>query len=83
MTTNVELPAEKRLQGFDVVTFFVGNAPEYWPLSCNGLAEKIPTNHHCLLESFGLAELSLNSGKFAAAEPGPYRIFAVYSVDWT
>jgi hypothetical protein len=80
--TNVTPPQRKRLEGFDVVTFFAGNAPECSPLSCNGLAEKIPTNQHCLLESFEFAESCLNSGKFEGTEPGPYRIFAVYSVDW-
>jgi hypothetical protein len=82
MRTNVMLPPRKTLEGFDVVTFYAGNAPECSPLSCNGLAAGIPTNCHCLLESFETAESSLNSGKFAGGEPGPYRIFAVYSVDW-
>jgi len=80
--TSVKPPARKMLEGFDVVTFFAGNAPECSPLSCNGLANEIPTNCHCLLESFEAAESSLNSGRFSEGEPGPYRIFAVYSVDW-
>ncbi len=80
--TNIKIPSRKILEGFDVVTFYAGNTPECSPLSCNGLADEIPTNSHCLLESFELAESCLNSGKFAEAEPGPYRIFAVYSVDW-
>lgn len=79
---NVRAPSEKRLEGFDVVTFFAGNTPECSPLSCNGLADEIATNRHCLIESFEFAESCLNSGKFAGGEPGPYRIFAVYSVDW-
>jgi hypothetical protein len=80
--TNVKLPLRKILEGFDVVTFFAGNSPECSPLSCNGLADEIPTNCHCLLESFESAESSVNLGRFAGGEPGPYRIFAVYSVDW-
>jgi hypothetical protein len=82
IATNVAVPSQKTQEGFDVVTFSVGNSPECSPLSCNGLAEDIPTNAHCLLESLELAESCLNSGRFAKGEPGPYRIFAVYSVDW-
>jgi hypothetical protein len=80
--TNIVLPSEKRLEGFDVVTFSVGTSPECSPLSCNGLAEELPTNSHCLFDTFNEAETSLSSGKFEGGEPGPYRIFAVYSVDW-
>jgi len=82
IATNIEVPSRKRLEGFDVVTFSVGRTPECSPLSCNGLAEDIPTNCHCLLESFESAEFLLNSGRFVGCATGPYRIFAVYSVDW-
>jgi hypothetical protein len=82
LETHISPPPQRRLEGFDVVTFFARNAPECSPLSCNSLAETIPTNSHCLLASFEEAESSLNSGAFGNAEPGPYRIFAVYSVDW-
>jgi hypothetical protein len=81
-TTKVVQPRHKRLEGFDVVTFSVGNSPECSPLSCNGLAEALRTNSHCLFESFDEAWANVNSGEFAGGEPGPYRIFAVYSVDW-
>jgi hypothetical protein len=80
--TDVKPPLKKRLEGFDVVTFSAGNSPECSPLSCNGLAEEIPTNSHCLLESLEFAESCLSCGRFSEGEPGPYRIFAVYSVDW-
>jgi hypothetical protein len=80
--TEVLPPLQKVLEGFDVVTFYAGNSPECSPLSCNFLANEIATNSHCLISSFEEAEGSLNSGKFATAEPGPYRIFAVYSVNW-
>lgn len=79
---NIKPPSQKRLEGFDVVTFYCGSSPECSPLSCNGLADKIATNRHCLIESFEFAESCLSSGKFAGGEPGPYRIFTVYSVDW-
>jgi hypothetical protein len=79
---NVTPPARKNLEGFDVVTFFARSSPECSPLSCNSIAEEVPTNAHCLLASFEDAERSLNSGVFNNSEPGPYRIFSVYSVDW-
>jgi hypothetical protein len=81
--TNILQPSHKRLEGFDVVTFEVGTSPGCSPLSCNGLAEVLHTNSHCLLESFEEAERSLSTGGFVKCEPGPYRIFAVYSVDWS
>ncbi len=80
--TNVVLPASKRLEGFDVVTFYARTSPECSPLSCNSVAKELPTNTHCLLASFKEAEMHINSGAFAKCEPGPYRIFSVYSVDW-
>jgi hypothetical protein len=80
--TNVIAPQGKVLEGFDVVTFHAKNAPEHSPLSCNGIAEEIRTNQHCLLESFAEAYDRLSGGAFNNAEPGPYRIFAVYSVAW-
>lgn len=80
--TSVSLPPSKLFQGFDVVTFYAGNAPECSPLSCNGLAEEIRTNSHCLLETFEDAKVALESGAFIESEPGPYRIFAVYSIAW-
>jgi hypothetical protein len=80
--TNVTPPQGKVLEGFDVVTFFAGNAPEHSPLSCNGMAKEIRTNQHCLLESLSEAYDRLNGGAFKNADPGPYRIFAVYSVEW-
>ena len=79
--TNVVLPAKKRLEGFDVVTFYSRSSPECSPLSCNGMAEEMPTNAHCLLHSFEEAQMRLQGGAFRECEPGPYRVFAVYSVD--
>jgi hypothetical protein len=81
---NVVSPIQKRLEGFDVVTIWAENSPdpEHSPLSCNALADEIPTNSHCLLNSFEEAENALNAGKFKGNDPGAQRIFAVYSVDW-
>lgn len=79
--TNIRLPRVKTLQGFDVTTFFVQTSPECSPLSCNSLAESIPTNQHCLLTTFEEAKSLVESGAFTDSEPGPYRIIAVYKVD--
>jgi len=82
LLTNVRIPSEKMLEGFDVVTFFAHSSPECSPLSCNGMAGEIRTNEHCLLDSFENAYENVSAGAFNQAEPGPYRIFAVYSVPW-
>jgi hypothetical protein len=80
--THVVLPARKQLEGFDVVNFTARTSPECSGLSCSGLAENLPTNAHCLFESFDVAERNVSRGAFNGSEPGPYRIFSVYSVDW-
>jgi hypothetical protein len=80
--TQVIPPTQKQLEGFDVVTFYVRTNPECSPLSCNSMAEHLHTNAHCLFTSFDEAETNLSIGAFKDSEPGPYRIFAVYSVDW-
>lgn len=82
VTTNVMQPKDKTLYGFDVVTFYARNSPECSPLSCNSMAKEIPTNKHCLFPTFDEAYRMLTDGVFKDAEPGPYRIFALYSVGW-
>lgn len=82
IATNVVLPSAKRLEGFDVVTFYARTSPECSPLSCNSLAENLRTNDHCLFGSFDEAETNIKNGAFSGCEPGALRIFAVYSVDW-
>ncbi len=81
--TRVEVPAKVHPEGFDVVTFYARNSPGCSPLSCNAIAEELRTNSHCLFDCFDDAEAALNHGAFKNAEPGPYRVFAVYSVDWS
>ncbi len=80
--TNVRVPEAKVLEGYDVVTFYVQTSPECSPLSCNSLATEVETNPRCLLQSFEQARTLLENGTFNDSEPGPYRIFAVYSVAW-
>jgi hypothetical protein len=79
-STNVLPPVSKEFQGYDVVTFSMGTNPGCSPLSCNHLASEMKTNAHCLLESFEEAKEGLESGRFDRSEPGPYRIFAVFTV---
>lgn len=81
--THVIPPCQKQFEGFDVVTFPLKTLPECSPLSCNSLADDLHTNTHCLFPSFEEAESNLSNGAFNDSEPGPYRIFSVYSVDWT
>jgi hypothetical protein len=80
--TNVRVPETRLLEGFDVVSFSVQTAAECSPLSCNHLAATVDTNAHCLLPSLEHARTLLENGTFENVEPGPYRIFAVYSVAW-
>ena len=80
--TDVSRPDAKTLEGYDVVTFHSHTSPECSPLSCNSLASEIETNEHCLLPSFERAKKLLEEARFVNAEPGPHRIFAVYSVQW-
>lgn len=81
--TNVIPPIRREFHGCDVVTFSAGTNPECSPLSCNHLASKININSHCLFDTFEEARKSLESGKFVGGEPGPFRIFAVYTLDAT
>lgn len=80
--TKVVVPSGMVLEGYDVVTFSAGTGAECSPLSCNALAAEVETNPHCLLVSLEEAQHLLESGKFKNTEPGPYRIFAVYSSEW-
>ena len=80
--TNVSVPEAKVIEGYDVVTFSQQTSPECSPLSCNHLASKVEANSRCLLQSFEEARKVLEDGTFDHSEPGPYRIFAVYSVAW-
>ncbi|MEQ1490675.1 MAG: hypothetical protein ABL932_09035 [Terricaulis sp.] len=79
--TNVVKPDRATLQGFDVVSFSMGRIPECSPLSCNSLADQLSVNPHCLFGTFDEAKEALEAGKFDDSEPGPFRIFAVFSVE--
>jgi len=73
-------PTAKTLQGFDVTTHFTGIHPECSPLACNDLAGELDVNAHCLFATFAEARAALENHRFKDCEPGPYRIFAVYTV---
>ena len=79
--TQVLIPPTKHLEGFDVVTFCDG-PNSHSPLSCNSIAADIKTNMHCLLENLDEAVAGVEGDAFDQSEPGPYRIYAVYSVPW-
>ena len=79
--THVVEPTNKYLEGYDVVSFSGQTSAECSPLSCNHLAQEIQVNEHCLFKTFEEARSHLEKGDFKACEPGPYRIFAVYTVD--
>lgn len=79
-TTAIAPPTNPRLEGFDVVSFFVRSSPECSPLSCNGLASSLPVNAHCLFSTLDESLAHVQSGAFKHGEPGPLRVFAVYSV---
>jgi hypothetical protein len=80
-TTNVTLPNNKILRGYDIVSFSAHTSPECSPLSCNSLASTIPTNRFCLLDDFQTAFDLAQRDEVANCEPGPYRVIAVYSVE--
>ena len=79
--TNVSKPEHPMLEGFDIVSFSVHTSPECSPLSCCALAKEIETNRHCLVSSFEEAKTTLETPEIWLGEPGPYRIFAVYTLE--
>jgi hypothetical protein len=80
--TDLLIPSTKQLEGFDVVTCCDG-PHSHSPLSCNSVAADVKTNEHCLFQTLDEGLAALASGAFEQAEPGPYRVYAVYSVPWS
>ena len=78
----VVAPKTKVLRGFDLVTYTCGSSAECSPLSCNGLADQVRVNEYCLCTSFEEAKDIVHSKMIEKCEPGPYRVVAVYSVNW-
>lgn len=79
-STDITPPLHPPRFGFDIVSYSLGHSAECSPLSCNHLANEIPVNSHCLLESLADARQLLEAGAFDRSEPGPYRIVAVHSL---
>lgn len=78
--TDVSIPEDKVLAGYDVVEYACRNSPECSLLSCSDLAARFTLNSHCLFNTFDAAKAAVESGQFHACEPGPYRILAVYVI---
>lgn len=74
-------PMEPIFRGFDAVTYCGGNDAECSTLSCNYMAHEASdaVNAHCLFDSFETAVEHLEK-ELIIAEPGPYRLLAVYTV---
>lgn len=72
-------PAAFDSLGFDVVSKSATDSISFEcsPLSCNGLAAKIPVNRCCLLESFTAAEAAAVRCCLEEPEPGPYYLLEV------
>ena len=68
--------------GYDLVSREHGSEFGHSPLSCNGLAEEVPVNRYCLLdtaeEAFALAPTLEVPGQPMRGEPGPYHIVEVW-----
>jgi hypothetical protein len=76
----VRPPPASILKGFDVNCASRGNQPECSPLSCNGLCSELPVNEHCLFATLDEARQALEQGRFDKSEPGPFRIYGVYTL---
>ena len=74
------MPLEKKLEGYDIVSFCGGDVPDCSYLSCNHMAQEIKVNRHCLLSTFEEAHSLIGKKTFKDCEPGPSRIFAVYTI---
>jgi hypothetical protein len=79
--TNVLIPDEKELLGYDIVSFSQQSSPECSYLSCNSMADEVEVNKYCLIDNLEMAIKLLNEKKFEGCEPGPCRIIAVYKID--
>lgn len=78
--TNVRVPVDSKIEGYDIVSFYSQTSAECSPLSCNHMAEEISVNPHCLLPSLAEAKQLIESGTLKDCEPGPYRVFEVHTV---
>lgn len=68
--------------GYDMVSREFEAGSGHSPLSCNGLAEEVPTNRHCLIataaEAVAVGLTMEIPGQRLRGEPGPYHIVEVW-----
>jgi hypothetical protein len=77
-------PSMRVLEGYDIATVYEGGGKiqiDHSPLSCKALARNIETNSHCLLDLCEQTIRLMESDMFTQIEPGPYRIYSVYSAE--
>ena len=72
------LPQDYAMLGYDAVSRSSGNKFECSPLSCNGMAQAVATNRHCLLGALDAALSAAKSFSLGACEPGPYCVIEVW-----
>ena len=78
----IPITADFQKLGYDLVSREANAEFGHSPLSCNHLAEEVPTNRYCLLETaeeaFALAPTLEVPGQPMRGEPGPYHIVEVW-----
>lgn len=72
------LPSDFQSFGFDIVCRSCGSNFECSPLSCNHMAEEVPTNRFCLLDDLATALGVARGFDEAGCEPGPYFVVEVF-----
>ncbi len=72
------LPGAFERLGIDVVSRSFGNCFDHSPLSCNGMAEHVAMNRHCLVEDVETAFRLAAEFEAGGCEPGPYHVVEVW-----
>lgn len=80
MPVNVSPPVVAKLEGFDVASFWAGSSPECPGVAC-GTSAGDALNAYGLFDSLEAVISAFENGMFDDAEPGPLRIFSVYTVE--
>lgn len=71
------IPCSFVSRGFDVVSRSVTSFFECSPLSCNGMADEVPVNSGCLVETVEEAIALAERFSLEQPEPGPYYVVEV------
>jgi|GEM_PF-1541498 len=77
---SIVVPEDRRLEGYDVVSYKNEHDHDCSLLCCNHIAEEVEVNEHCLLSSFAEARQLLERNPLFHCSSDPARIVAVYSV---